>query len=118
MSITKVDTYLSFHDRTEEAFKFYKSVFKNGFVRKAELHLIHVKLPLYIYLEPDTREETKRLYNALSESGKTIMPLDDTIWGSYFGSCTDKYGINWTLHYDHNKKITSKQIKTKLNEND
>ena len=21
-------------------------------------------------------------------------------WGSYFGSCTDKFGINWMLGYD------------------
>ena len=23
------------------------------------------------------------------------MPLGDMFWGDYFGSCTDKFGVNW-----------------------
>ncbi|MDP4148675.1 MAG: SRPBCC domain-containing protein [Bacteroidota bacterium] len=54
---------------------------------------------MHINLEPDSREETKRLFDALSEGGTVTMPLEDMFWGAYFGSCTDKYGINWMLHY-------------------
>ena len=49
----------------------------------------------YICLSPDTRAETKRLFDALSEKGKVIMNLDDMFWGSYYGSCTDKFGVHW-----------------------
>ncbi|HLP06459.1 MAG TPA: VOC family protein [Paludibacter sp.] len=53
---------------------------------------------VYINLEPDTREETQRLFNALSEGGEIIMGLQDMFWGAYYGSCTDKFGIQWMFN--------------------
>jgi len=53
---------------------------------------------IHINLEPETREETKRLYDMLSNSGKVTMELQDMFWGAYFGSCTDKYGVNWMFN--------------------
>jgi len=53
---------------------------------------------VYINLEPDTREETRRLFYALSEGGKIEMELQDMFWGDYYGSCTDKYGIQWMFN--------------------
>jgi PhnB protein len=50
---------------------------------------------IHINLEPDTRKETKRLYDALSAGGKITMELQVMFWGSYFGSCTDKFGVQW-----------------------
>lgn len=51
-----------------------------------------------INLEPDTRAETKRLFDALSEGGTTTMALADMFWGAYSGSCTDKFGIQWMFN--------------------
>jgi len=51
-----------------------------------------------INLEPDTREETVKLFKALSAGGQITMELQDTFWGAYFGSCTDKYGIQWMFN--------------------
>lgn len=53
---------------------------------------------VYINLQPDTRAETKRLFNALSTGGEITMPLQDMFWGDYFGSCTDKFGIQWMFN--------------------
>lgn len=53
---------------------------------------------IHINLEPDTREETKRLFDALSAGGKITMELQDMFWGAYFGSFTDKYGVNWMVN--------------------
>lgn len=53
---------------------------------------------MHINLEPDTRTETKRLFDALSAGGKVTMELQDMFWGAYFGSCADKYGINWMFN--------------------
>lgn len=53
----------------------------------------------HINLEPDSREETKRLFEALSDGGNITMPLKDMFFGAYYGSCTDKYGINWMFHF-------------------
>lgn len=51
-----------------------------------------------INLEPDTRGETERLFNALAEGGKTEMPLTEMFWGGYFGSLTDKFGVQWMFN--------------------
>ena len=52
----------------------------------------------YINLEPDTREETKRLFDGLSAGGKVDMELADMFWGDYFGSCIDKFGVQWMFN--------------------
>lgn len=52
----------------------------------------------HINLEPDTRVETKRLFEALSSGGAVTMVLQDTFWGAYYGSCTDKFGIQWMFN--------------------
>lgn len=142
-NMARTNTYLNFPGNTEEAFNFYKSVFKtefggNGIQRFGEIPptpgqpplsdadkklIIHVELPIvgghilmatdapasmgftltpgnnmHISLEPDSKAETKRIFDALSEGGKVSMPLQDMFWGAYFGSCTDKYGINWMVN--------------------
>ena len=53
---------------------------------------------IYINLEPDTKAETKTLFNALSAGGKVTMELQDMFWGAYFGSCIDKYGVQWMFN--------------------
>lgn len=52
----------------------------------------------YLNLEPDTRAETERLFHALSAGGKVGMPLQDMFWGAYFGSCTDRFGVQWMFN--------------------
>lgn len=140
--MARVSTYLNFPNNTEEAFNFYKTVFKtefNGPVNRFkdipsqegmppiadEIKdiVMHIELPITgghvlmgtdapeqmgftvtkgnnvnINLEPDTREEAKRLFEKLSEGGNITMPLGDMFWGAYFGSVTDKYGINWMVN--------------------
>ncbi len=53
---------------------------------------------VHISLEPDSRAEADRLFNALAAGGKVDMPLQDMFWGAYFGSCTDKYGVHWMVN--------------------
>ena len=53
----------------------------------------------YVSVSTSSREETDRIFNALSGGGKIEMELQQTFWGSYFGMLTDKYGINWMLDY-------------------
>lgn len=53
---------------------------------------------IFINLEPDTREETDRLFAALAEGGKVDMQLEDMFWGDYFGSLTDKFGVQWMFN--------------------
>jgi len=53
---------------------------------------------IHIMIEPDSRSETRKLFTALSKGGKVTMPLKDEFWGAYFGSCTDKFGVQWMLN--------------------
>ena len=53
---------------------------------------------VYINLEPDTRGETDRLFKALAEGGKVEMALTEMFWGDYFGSLTDKFGVQWMFN--------------------
>lgn len=139
----RVSIYVNFPGNTEEAFNFYRSVFKTEFVGgiqrfgdippgaehppvadNVKKMVLHAELPLigghvlmgtdapkemgftvtqgnnmHINLEPDSREEADRIFNALSRGGNITMPLQDMFWGAYFGSFTDKYGINWMINY-------------------
>jgi len=143
-NVARVSTYLNFDGNTEEAFNFYKSVFKTEFSGKGvqrfgdipnqegqppiaeeiKKMILHVELPtlgghilmgtdapkemgftlkqgnnMHINLEPESREEAKRLFDLLSIGGKVDMPLQDMFWGAYYGSCTDKFGINWMINF-------------------
>jgi PhnB protein len=51
-----------------------------------------------IMLSPDTKAETKRLFDELSAGGKVEMELQDMFWGDYFGSCVDKFGVQWMFN--------------------
>ncbi|WP_194776220.1 SRPBCC domain-containing protein [Pararhodonellum marinum] len=139
----RVNTYVNFPGNTEEAFNFYRNVFKTEFVNGIQRFgdipadsdhppiaenvkklVLHVELPLignhilmatdspkemgftvvpgnnmHINLEPESREEATRLFDALSVGGKIEMPLQDTFWGAYYGSFTDQFGINWMINY-------------------
>ncbi len=53
---------------------------------------------VHINLQVDTREESDRLFKALSEKGEVTMPMEDQFWGDYFGSCTDKFGVQWMIN--------------------
>jgi len=53
---------------------------------------------MHINIETDTREETKRLFDALSAGGNITMDLQDMFWGAYYGSCTDKFGVQWMFN--------------------
>ena len=48
----------------------------------------------------ESKEQTDDLFAKISEGGTVNMPPADMFWGSYFGSCTDKFGVNWQFNYD------------------
>ena len=61
-------------------------------------HSLKLGNNMSINVEPDTREETEKLFHALSKGGKVEMPLTEMFWGGYFGSFEDKYGIRWMFN--------------------
>ena len=49
---------------------------------------------MFINLEPDSRTETDRLFNALSDGGNVEMPLQEMFWCGYFGNLVDRFSVH------------------------
>jgi PhnB protein len=50
---------------------------------------------VYVALQPDSRTETRRLFDALAQGGHVEQELQEMFWGDYYGSCRDKFGVQW-----------------------
>lgn len=37
-------------------------------------------------------------WDKLSDGGAVTMPLNKAPWGDYFGTCTDKFGVDWMFN--------------------
>ena len=57
----------------------------------------------HLSVETGSKEEADKIFTGLSAGGKITQPIKDQFWGAYFGSITDKYGINWMISYDKNR---------------
>lgn len=51
-----------------------------------------------IFLTCETEEEINRLYDGLSESGNTLMPLGNYGFSQKFGWVTDRFGVSWQMN--------------------
>ena len=54
---------------------------------------------LSINVSPDSREETERLFEALSEGAHVDQPLMDMFWGAYYGTFVDRFNIPWMFNF-------------------
>jgi PhnB protein len=52
-----------------------------------------------ICVKPDNQQEAQRIFQALAQDGRIIMPLEKQFWGSLNGMCVDKFGIQWMVDY-------------------
>lgn len=55
-------------------------------------------------IDTESEDEATNLFNALSADGTITMPFEKAFWGAYFGMITDKFGIQWMINYDPNKR--------------
>lgn len=60
----------------------------------------------YITLETDTGDEADTLYAALSDGGRSDMPLQPTEWAEKYGTCTDRFGVQWMVMYTGDVQFT------------
>lgn len=51
----------------------------------------------YLTLSTDSDSEAERIFSALSEGGRVLMPLEETFFASRFGQVRDRFGINWMI---------------------
>ena len=65
---------------------------------------IHMGNNIYLNLETDSRAQTDELFAKLAAGGKADMPPQDMFWGAYYGSCTDRFGVQWMFNFDTTNK--------------
>ncbi|ACU03982.1 VOC family protein [Pedobacter heparinus] len=51
----------------------------------------------HINVTLDTENETRQIFERLSERGQIIMPLAKEDWSQLFGMCKDQFGIQWMI---------------------
>ncbi len=61
-------------------------------------HHVTPAVSYFVYCGND--EEIERLYAALSEDGRVLMPLDTYPWTSKYAWVQDKFGVSWQLDID------------------
>lgn len=49
----------------------------------------------------DPQQTDDWLEKLSSDGGEVTLPAASTFWGSYFGMCRDRFGINWMVLCDH-----------------
>jgi PhnB protein len=49
-------------------------------------------------LQIEHAAEAERIFDALSEGGTVVMPLEPTFWAVLFGMVIDQFGIPWLLN--------------------
>jgi len=54
----------------------------------------------YLSLRVESDAEAERIYFALSDGGKILMPLQETFFATRFGQVRDRFGINWMILHD------------------
>lgn len=58
----------------------------------------------YLMLDTATADEAHKLYDKLTVDAQKIeMPLGEQFWAELYSSFTDKFGINWMIHFEGNK---------------
>lgn len=50
-----------------------------------------------LYIECDDADALDRLFAALSDGGRVLMPVDDYGFSRRFGWCDDRHGVSWQL---------------------
>lgn len=51
-----------------------------------------------VAVQVGTPQEAERVFNALAEKGKVVMPLGETFWAVRFGMLTDQFGVPWMIN--------------------
>ena len=59
---------------------------------------------VFINVDFDALEALEKSFKLLSQGGEVLMELEDTFWGSRYGTLIDKFGNGWSLYYNYPEK--------------
>jgi PhnB protein len=51
-----------------------------------------------ISLSGTDADDLRGYWEKLSDGGTVTMPLEKQMWGDEYGSCVDKYGVEWMVN--------------------
>jgi len=52
-----------------------------------------------IMIEFDNEKELNTVFGKMANGGEVFMKPEEMFWGGVFGTLTDKYGIEWSFHF-------------------
>lgn len=119
-TIQKITPFLWFDNQAEEAANFYVSVFKNSTIEKVvrnngSVLVVDFSLggqqfnalnggpqfkfnpSVSFFVVCETGAETDAVWQALSDGGTALMPLDKYAWSEKYGWVQDRYGLSWQI---------------------
>ncbi len=110
------------HDGTaKEAVEFYRSVFKTGKITSENDMVVYFELfgqtfmalnggsmysmnpSISIFVECDSEDEIKQIWELLSKDGQIMMPFGTYPWAKQYGWLQDKFGLSWQLSISHQR---------------
>lgn len=54
----------------------------------------------HVSIATNDEEEAVAFFNGLAENGTITMPFEEVFWGGKFGSCIDKFGVQWMVSFE------------------
>ena len=51
----------------------------------------------FVYFAVDERADAERIFTALADGGRIVMPLQATFWSPCFGVVVDRFGTPWEI---------------------
>jgi len=75
-------------------------VIGNSVLMASDVPVDRFQLPrsFSVNIQVENVSEAERIFAALSENGRTIMPLEQTFWALRFGMCFDRFNISWMIN--------------------
>ncbi len=54
----------------------------------------------YLTLGVDSDAEAERIFTALSDGGRVLVPMQETFFATRFGQVQDRFGLNWMVLHE------------------
>lgn len=54
----------------------------------------------HVSIATNDENDAVSFFNGLAKDGKITMPFNDVFWGGKFGSCVDKFSVQWMISFE------------------
>ena len=96
----KIEPYLFFNGRCEEAIAFYRDTF-GAEVAMLMRYRESPEAPQFqgfsLSVAMQDADSAKGVFDALADGGQVQMPLGKTFFSPCFGMVTDRFGVGWMV---------------------